>query len=346
MQRVLVFAALAGCFAWPAAWPAPVGEALLRPAVRVKQPERAVLLAAAQAGKRLVAVGERGIVAVSQDQGRTWRQAASPVSVTLTAVRFSDESHGVAVGHGGVVLTSTDGGAIWQLRLDGRRLAGLLLDAARASGDAARLREAERLVSEGPDKPLLDVAVLAAQRFVVVGAYGLAVATEDGGKTWASWMDRLDNPKGLHLYVARASGDQLLLAGEQGLVLRSADGGASFKRVASPYKGSWFAGELRGAAEVVLAGLRGNVWRTADAGASWRQLGNPSPASITAIARAGDALLLANQAGLVSRLQGDALVPVNPSPLPPVHGLLVAGPQVLALGVAGVMPVGPAEKAQ
>jgi len=89
---------------------APVGDALQRPAVMVREPQHAVLLAGAQAGKRIVAVGERGVIALSDDDGTTWHQAPCPVSVTLTMVRFVDNQHGVAVGHGGTVLTTSDAG--------------------------------------------------------------------------------------------------------------------------------------------------------------------------------------------------------------------------------------------
>ncbi|MDB5898537.1 MAG: hypothetical protein JWP41_2139, partial [Ramlibacter sp.] len=96
-------------------------EALGRPALAVARPERAVLLAAAQAGARVVAVGERGIIVLSADNGGSWKQVPAPVSVTLTALRFADAVNGVAVGHGGVVLATADGGSTWAQRLDGRR---------------------------------------------------------------------------------------------------------------------------------------------------------------------------------------------------------------------------------
>ena len=67
---------------------------------------------------RIVAVGERGLVILSDDRGASWRQVPSPVSVTLTMVRFADEQHGVAVGHGGTVLTTDDAGTTWRLPSD------------------------------------------------------------------------------------------------------------------------------------------------------------------------------------------------------------------------------------
>jgi photosystem II stability/assembly factor-like uncharacterized protein len=324
-----------------AAAAAPVADAPQRPALMVKAPARAVLLAAARAGDRIVAVGERGIVALSDDGGASWRQAPVPVSVSLTSVRFADARHGIATGHGGIVLTTADGGQTWSRRLEGRQAAQLALEAARASGNPAEVAAAERLVADGADKPFFDVAVFDAQRFVVVGAYGLAFATSDGGQQWQAWMPRLDNPKGLHLHAVRRAGDALLIAGEQGLLLRSDDAGRSFRRLASPYKGSWFTAELPAPGDMLVAGLRGNAWRSTDRGSSWSQLAAPAPATFVASAIAADgALLLANQAGLVLRAQGAQLVPVNARPLPSPSGL-VTDPRgkLLAVGAAGAMVV-------
>lgn len=318
-----------------AAAAAPAGAAAERPAVMVQRPASAVLLGAAAAGQRTVAVGERGVLIVSDDAGAHWRQVALPTSVTLTAVRFADARHGVAVGHGGTVLTSADGGDTWTRRLDGQRLAQLALQAAQRGGDAVRIRDAERLVAEGADKPFLDVLVWDAKRFLAVGAFGLAFATDDGGQTWTPWTDRLPNPKGMHFYVARRSGDTVLLAGEQGLLLRSGDNGASFQPLTSPYQGSWFTGEISGQ-EMLLAGLRGNVWRSVDGGNEWAQIANPQPASVTASLSVGNAVLLANQAGQVLRLQGAGLQPLDIPPQAPLAALVASGDQLLGLGVNGI----------
>jgi photosystem II stability/assembly factor-like uncharacterized protein len=330
---------LAACGAAAAA--APVADAPDRAALMVKAPARAVLLAAARAGDRIVAVGERGIVALSDDGGASWRQVPVPVSVSLTSVRFADAQHGVATGHGGIVLTTGDGGQTWSRRLDGRQAAQLALEAARASGNPAEIAAAERLVADGADKPFFDVALFDGRRVVVVGAYGLAFATEDGGQRWQAWMPRLDNPKALHLHAVRRAGDTLLIAGEQGLLLRSDDAGRSFRRLASPYKGSWFTAELPTPREMIVAGLRGNVWRSNDGGGSWSQLAAPTPATFVASTLGADgALLLANQAGVVLRAQDAQLVPVNARPIPLPSGL-VTGPRekLLAVGALGAMAV-------
>jgi photosystem II stability/assembly factor-like uncharacterized protein len=314
-----------------------VGDALDRPALVVRDPSHAVLLAAAQAGSQVVAVGERGIVLGSDDAARSWRQVPTPTSVSLTAVRFADASHGWAVGHGGVVLGTADGGRSWTKQLDGRRIAQLELEVAKQGGDAAALKAAERLVADGADKPLLDLLVLDARRAIVVGAYGVALVTEDGGATWNSWRSRLDNPKELHLYAVRRRGDSVVIAGEQGLLLLSTDAGRSFSRLTTPYKGSFFTAELPADGEIVVAGLRGNVWRSTDAGANWTQVASPVPVSITASAqRADGSLVFVNQAGMLLVLKDGVLRPLPAGPLPPLNGVLaLSDGALLALSIHG-----------
>lgn len=334
---ILLLAAAGMGLSLPAATQ-PVGDALSRPSVKLAKPARGVLLSVAQAGERVVAVGERGLIALSDDRGQTWRQVASPASVTLTMTRFADARHGVAVGHGGVVLVTRDGGETWQQRLDGRRAADLALKAATTEREQA---DAQRLVDDGPDKPLLDVLLWDARRMLVVGAYGLAFYSDDGGDTWASWMHKVPNPNGFHWYVARSQGDAVVLAGEQGVIARSTDGGQRFEALTSPYRGSWFAGEFAADGSLVLAGLRGNLWRSVNAGQTWVQLPVPVPVSLVggAVTRDG-AVTFVNQAGLVVQVQGTEVALLNKAPLTmPAAVLPLPGPdnkEFLAVGMTGV----------
>lgn len=335
VKKVAATLACAAGALHPFAGAMPVGDALQRPALMVRAPVHAVMLSAAWAGERMVAVGERGLIALSDDQGKTWQQVPCPVSVTLTMVRFADAQHGVAVGHGGTVLTSADGGRNWTSRLDGRRLAQI---AQRNAATPEATAEAERLAADGPDKPWLDVVLWDAQRMLVVGAYGLALHTRDGGQTWEPWMARLPNPRGMHWYAARRAGNSLLLAGEQGLLARSTDDGKSFQPIASPYKGSWFTAELGADGQWLVGGLRGNVWRSTDAGQQWQSVSVPVPASIVASVtdRAGHTWL-ASQAGVLLRLRGDAAVPLKTSPLPMPTALLPhPDGSLTVMGVAGI----------
>ena len=324
---------------------APVGAALDRPSIFSEQAAHSFLLGAARAGNRLVAVGERGIVILSDDSGATWRQIQSPVSVTLTVVRFADSKHGYAAGHGGCVLVTSDGGETWTRSLDGRRAAEIVLGVARESGDAGAVAEAERLLEDGPDKPFFDVLVRDSLNVVVVGAYGLALATEDGGKSWSSWGSRINNPSGLHLNAIRRLGEKIVIVGEHGLVRLSENDGATFSSLQTPYSGSYFTVEMPSAGVILIAGLRGNILLSEDSGANWTPLSSPVPASITASAVLpnGD-LLLANQAGMITQERAGHLVPINAHPMPPLNNLLaLPGERIVVLSGGGVATLNPGD---
>lgn len=327
-----------------------IQDGLDRPAVLCRDAAGGVLLDIARAGDRLVAVGERGIVVWSDDTGNSWHQAEVPTSVSLTAVAFPTPLKGWAVGHAGVVLHTEDGGQKWLRQLDGVAAAKLVLQAAEAEARAAgpgnskaqrRLVEAQRLVDDGPDKPLLDVFFEDERRGFIVGAYNLMFRTQDGGRSWQPWMDRLDNPLGLHLYAIQIAGPAVYLAGEQGLFLRSLDGGSTFERLETPYQGTYFALTADAAGQVVLAGLRGNAYRSGDRGGTFQRVPVPIPASLNAIARADDGTLyFANQAGLVlaSRDQGRTLQPLAARRLPPVAALIPLGAKkLMTVGWGGAM---------
>jgi photosystem II stability/assembly factor-like uncharacterized protein len=185
------------------------------------------------------------------------------------------------VGHLGVILHTDDAGLRWALQLDGVRAAQLRLDAALAAGDDAAIARARRLVEEGPDKAFFDVDFADARNGIAVGAYGMAFATSDGGARWTPLSARLPNPKALHLYGVRRVGEAVFIVGEQGLLLRSLDGGASYAALASPYKGSLF-GLLASGDALIAYGLRGNAFRSVDRGESWARIDTGVPVSLSA----------------------------------------------------------------
>jgi photosystem II stability/assembly factor-like uncharacterized protein len=312
------------------AWSAPA--VLSQPALQAPKALAAATLAVARAGQRLVAVGERGTVLLSDNHGVTWKQATVPVQATLTTVRFVDTSTGWAAGHLGVVLRSEDGGATWHKQLDGIQAAALVLQAAQKSGDARQIANAQRWVEEGADKPFFDLEFVDTQRGFVVGAYGLMLATADGGKSWA--VVSLPNPKSLHLYGLRAHGSTVLIAGEQGLLLRSTDGGLSFQALESPYKGSFF-GLLHTTGDVWVAfGLRGSAYRSSDAGTQWDKLDTGLPMAIGAgVALPEGGFVLLGQAGdvLRGRDDGPALQRVPAREPVPASGVAIAADGSLVL---------------
>jgi photosystem II stability/assembly factor-like uncharacterized protein len=324
-------------------------EPLSRPAVSMRRPDKAALLGVAMAGRRLVAVGERGSIVLSDDDGESWRQGRVPVSVTLTAVRFVSPSTGWAVGHSGIVLRTTDGGESWERQLDGRTAARLALEAAVKAdpGGAGRpVARARRLVADGPDKPFLGLWFRDDREGLVVGAYGLIFRTADGGASWTPALDALDNPQEQHINALAATvGGTLYLAGEQGLLARSDDGGRHFRRLASPYDGAFFTVVADGD-EVVAAGLRGAAYRSTDRGETWRRLsGGPDIAYNAAFRSSAGAVLLGNHAGdLFGVDAASATLVAVPAPKPagPLTDLTLdrhGRPLVASLGGIARMPI-------
>ncbi|HEX8606364.1 MAG TPA: YCF48-related protein, partial [Pseudoduganella sp.] len=278
---------------------APLPKALQRPALAVANPASANLQAVVRAGGRLVAAGERGLVIYSDDSGAHWKQARVPVSVTLTALRFkAGGQEGWAVGNMGAVLRTTDAGASWTRVFDGRAAATLAVQAARQARDAGKpdpadaehplnrlLEDAQRLADEGADKPFLDIALRADGSVLVVGAYGLAYTTADGGRTWRALMQDLPNPEGVTWYGIAERGQERYLFGEQGVLLRAsgAVGAAgAFTEQASPATGSLFGSLALDDGTLLLFGLRGKVYRSVAPGAPWTEAKNPVDASLIA----------------------------------------------------------------
>lgn len=223
-----------------------------------------------RAGPRLVGVGEHGIAVWSDDHGVSWHQARVPVSVTLTSVFFVTESLGWATGHGGVILNTEDGGKIWQRQLDGGQFAQAALKRAQdlSSGDGEaqqNLRDAERLVEDGADKPFLALYFLDARHGMAVGAYGIAARTSDGGRNWTPCLEILDNPDGMHLYAIARAADCWVVAGEQGFLAQSHSRTGSFRRIDTPGGGSFFTLANVRPNSVLAAGLLGNAsWLDVD----------------------------------------------------------------------------------
>lgn len=244
------------------------------PAMRSPLAVRSPLVGIARAGDRLVAVGSRGHILVSDDAGKRWTQVPVPVSVDLTAVHFPTAQQGWAVGHAGVVLHSGDGGRTWEKRLDGKQAAALTLAAYEkraADGDreAGRvLDEARRLVAEGGVRPFLDVWFEDEKTGFVVGAYGLILRTTDGGRSWEPWLERVENPSAFHLYSVRGAGGEVFITGEQGLLLRLDQTAQRFLPLSAGYRGTFF-GALVRPGSILVFGLRGNAFASADGGKSW-----------------------------------------------------------------------------
>jgi photosystem II stability/assembly factor-like uncharacterized protein len=247
-----------------------------RPAEIEPLAKSSLLLDLAVAGTRLVAVGERGHVLLSDDNGAKWRQAKSvPTRAMLTAVFFADSQYGWAVGHDETILNTVDGGENWT----------------------------RSHFAPEAQQPLLDLWFANRVSGIAVGAYGAYFTTNDGGRHWASAKfapppakvpkhdgeaapgegqeNSEDLPPDYHLNRIVGVGNRLYIAAEAGQLYRSDDRGATWRALPSPYEGSLFGlVPIRG--EGLLAfGLRGHLFRSADAGETWTRLESHTTSMLT-----------------------------------------------------------------
>ncbi len=280
---------------------------------------RLLLLDAARVGSRVVAVGDRGYIVVSDDDGASWKRAAAPAAPLLTAVDFVDAKDGWAVGHDTTILATRDGGDTWTRQFS----------------------------APAEQRPLMDVLFLDARRGIAVGAYGAYYETADGGK---SWNARKILPEDRHLNaIVKVADHRLLIVGEEGTILVSSDDGAQWTKVPSPYKGSLFGAVVAADGTVVAFGLRGRIYRSGDGGQTWTQVDDATAATLMGGSRLPDgALVVAGAAGtaLVSRDNGRSFVPLATGTNRAWSKAVLGAPNTaMLLGEAGAVEVPLARKA-
>jgi photosystem II stability/assembly factor-like uncharacterized protein len=310
-------------------------DPLVRPAPMNPRAASSMLVAATRAGNRLVTAGERGIVLLSDDHGKTWQQAQVPVSVTITSLYFATPMKGWAVGHSGVVLATTDGGKTWSRQLDGPSSVKAI--EANVANSAATIPVPAGSTGTASN-PFLDVFFADESNGFAVGAFGLFMRTHDGGKSWTGWEKHIPNPEGNHLYAIRAVGKDIYVVGERGSIYLSADGGESFAAVKSPYEGSLFGVIGNASGGVLVFGLRGHAYLSSDRARSWTEIkvGNNNT-WLGATGFPDDRIVMVSQAGEVAQsLDGGANFKLLPGRHPPLNAVVANGREdVLAVGVRG-----------
>lgn len=306
---------------------------------------RLLLTDVAREGKRIIAVGDRGYIVYSDNDGESWQRAKTPLGLALlNSVYFSDANTVWAVGHDSVILKSTDQGKEWT-----------------------------QVYSSAKDqRPLMDILFVDANHGFAVGAYGAFLETLDAGKTWtlrkaipalakqnSSKSGRggrdagmeveddadksADEDKHLNAIINLGKG-KLFIAGEAGTMLLSNDKGKTWERVVSPYKGSYFGAILANDGGVLALGLRGNVFRAADSGLkTWTPVATNTKASMMSATKLADgAIVLSGLSGtlLVSRDNGRTFAPIESGTIKPLSAAVQGkGAALLVVGETGARDV-------
>ena len=242
-------------------------------AVTAPRASKAPLMSVTRAGSRLVGVGDYGIVLLSDDRGKTWRQARSVATRSmLTSVCFVGDKLGWAVGHGGIVLQSRDGGENWTVQHT-------------ADGDLA----------------LLSVWFGNEQHGIAVGSFGRAIETYDGGKSWQERVLGQGDDHDRHLnQIFPGAGQTLFVAAEAGTVFRSSDAGKNWKMLKPAYKGSFWNGMMLKDGAILIIGMRGNAFRSEDNGDTWQPVNTGTTQALSGITQLADGrLVLVGMSGTV-----------------------------------------------
>lgn len=281
------------------------------PALASAKAHRSLLLDVARAGTRLVAVGERGHIVFSDDQGVTWQQAASPTRALLTAVYFANAKQGWAVGHDATVLATADGGSTWQLQYHqqfvggGDPTAGDMTEDDLSAADHAASADDAVADAAMSDESGVDAAMGEASDDGSMDDEGFAEDEAGGGGR------AVGNRVGVPLLDVWFADDHNGIAvGAYGLMLKTGDGGKTWRDVSDLVvnRDGWHfnaIGSVPGnAAVVIVASERGKLYRSTNGGASFAAVTSPYDGSFFGLAGASNGMLYAF--GLQGRLYRSA----------------------------------------
>ncbi len=263
---------------------------------------------------RLVAVGERGTIVVSENNGKTWQvtHRDDDVPVTLTNITALTDSLLLAVGHDSVILRSEDGGLNWELIM----------------------RDGET------GEPLMGAWSADGKHIFAYGSFGKFLISDDAGKTFT--------PQELPLFGEHLSamdgdtGDVRIMVGEMGLVLRSLDGGTTWDKLDPFYQGSLFGVAHLNGTRWIAYGMRGHVFFTDDNGEQWKQVnsGSELPLYGHALSDNGKQMVIVGTAGILISLndQGQLIKANNVSGLGTLtSAVILPSGNIIVAGQRGLM---------
>lgn len=256
---------------------------------------------------------------------RIWKQIESPTQSLLTAVTFADEKNGWAVGHDAIILNTTDGGNNWKIQRVNPK--GLILPSEHQDEEAESFPVA-----------LLDVKFFNQNRGMAIGAFGLLLMTDDGGKNWTQVYLGEDGDFEFHLNnIVKLNDGSYAIIAEYGQILHSVDAGKTWVITETGYEGSFFGGIPMGTSGLTVFGLRGTAysnndvqnpdgWEQVDSTSADTLLGGASTGAGTGIAvgSKGAVVLVSGNGARFSQGQNDKEDPLA-AVLPVDGGFITVG---------------------
>ena len=239
------------------------------------------------------AVGKFGMILLTRDGGKSWKEQPSGTSRALSATSFADDQHGFVVGSGGTILVTSDGGISWKVQTSGTRdqllgiyassptrvyvvgAFGTLFSTSDGGGKWSKHEFSwdkliPRIIKEGGymEPNLNAVHFTSAEVGWIVGEFGLVLQTRDGGQTWVSQNYGGDLPQ---LFAVTFRDERSGWAiGQQGILIRTMDGGKHWVGVELGTKKNLYGISLDGERGVIVGD--GIVFASHDGGSSWKRL--------------------------------------------------------------------------
>jgi photosystem II stability/assembly factor-like uncharacterized protein len=291
---------------------------------------------AAAADQRIVLLCERDRMYVTPDLGKTWQAKRLPPNLRLRAVEFLDSRRGFVLGDAATLLATQDGGDTWhQVQTPAKGN----LTAIQFIGEQGWITGYDGLVLHSTDggktwseqktgvtQALEGLYFADAQHGWAVGWIGTIVRTEDGGRTWKEIALISNSETSAKLDASAKAGAASdvnvstmgwsmsavyfrdakngWIVGFGGQILRSSDGGLTWKPQKSPV-GVTLSSVLfdRSGRGWIAAG--NNMLISDDGGESWKLLQIDDPVFLARFLPLKDSIWAIGQFGIL-RQAGDA----------------------------------------
>lgn len=221
-----------------------------------------------------------------------------------------DRDRGVAVGAGGAVLSSTDGGLSWRREAQSATELALLA-VARSGTHTIAVGQMGTILLQGPQgwqrvdsgvpARLLSIGVNANGIAVAGGQFGTVLRSSDGGNSWTSaapdWLAMASadhfgtGEPTIYAAVVENSG-RVTIAGEFGVIMRSEDGGKSWRTIrpvdpAAPTLSALYI-TAAGSGNSYAVGQSGELLVSGDGGETWQRRPTPTDHNLLGVAALPD----------------------------------------------------------